>query len=49
MVQPEVIAARRGNVIRLRGMCQAIVFGEEDAFFREVCDAGILLDSIEIL
>lgn len=49
MIQTEVIAANRCNVVGLRGVRQPVVFGQENAFFREVLNVGILIDLREVL
>ena len=49
MIKSKVIPAHRRNIIRLGGMCEAVVFGEKDAFFREICDVAVLVYLGEIL
>jgi hypothetical protein len=49
LIESKVIAAYGRNVVGLGGVREAVVFGEEDALFREVYDVGILVYLCEIL
>lgn len=55
VIEPEIIAAYRGDIIWLRGMCVGKVFGEEDALFHNllhiaiVGHLGIVLGTVRLM
>lgn len=49
VVEAKVVSADGGDVVRLRRMCEAVVFGEKDALFFEFLDYGIAVDFVVVL